>query len=173
MPTQTQRELFFREFVISLISHAKPLEIAPVHFIPKQLPVPEFKQPPQQVQVQEFTMPVPTYTIPAAPLPLTQEINLPSLSKLAELLLDQYTISIECPGPDKQLLVNKNGNITTTNISLTKEEIDAIISDFSAKTHIPLIQGTFKAVYARLLITAVVSDFVGTRFIIQKRVPAH
>jgi hypothetical protein len=45
------------------------------------------------------------------------------------------------------------------------------MSSISEQTKIPLIPGIFKAVLNNLIITAVLSDYVGTRFIIQKRSP--
>ena len=73
---------------------------------------------------------------------------------------------------NKPIIINKSGTILTTNITLSKNEIDSIIEEFSTKTRIPLIQGTFKALLGNLLITAVISEFVGTRFLIQKRLHA-
>ena len=95
----------------------------------------------------------------------------PDVGKLNLILADARVGSIECPGPNKNVLVRKDGTIQQTNLTLNKEEIKKIIDDFSEKTRIPLIGGTFKAAVGNVIMTAVISDFVGSRFIIQKRNP--
>lgn len=104
--------------------------------------------------------------------PITQIKPLSSLKRLQHFIVDNSVLSLECPGPNKPIILNKSGTIITSNISLNKQEIDSIIKEFADKTKIPVIEGTFKALLGRLLITAVISEFVGTRFIIQKRMHA-
>jgi len=99
--------------------------------------------------------------------------GLPEIGKLNALLLDPSVDGIECPGPSKNVLVRKAGMVQKTRITLNQEEIKKIIDDFSQKTRIPLIGGTFKAAYMNLIMTAVVSEYVGSRFIIQKKSPFH
>lgn len=170
------QELFFREFVTSLIMHSVPAEILKIEAQPQaqifqQIQMPRMLAAPSQF-IPLALPPVPAYAPETIPLPLTQQI-LPSMLKLNFLVADPSVSSIECPGPNKPLLVNKGGMIQATNILLTKDEVDNIIREFSEKTRIPLIQGTFKAVFGRLLVTAVISEFVGTRFIIQKRMQGY
>lgn len=176
------RELFFREFVTSLIMNSMPqVHEAPIQPI-QQTPLiqqPQFQTqaPPLQVTPAPLIRPfssqimprVPVYNMPASPLPASQQLALPSMTKLNFLVADASITSIECPGPNKPVLINRGGFIQATNIMLTKMEIDSIIQELSEKTRIPLIQGTFKAAFGQLLVTAVISEFVGTRFIIQKR----
>jgi hypothetical protein len=90
-------------------------------------------------------------------------------SKILQFLHDPAIIGIECPGPDKNILVNRLGTILPASLSLTPTEIQAILNEVSEATRIPIISGVFKALYKSLLITAVISDFTGTRFIIEKR----
>jgi hypothetical protein len=94
-----------------------------------------------------------------------------NLGKIAPMLTDPSVFSVESPGPGKNVLVNRGGTIQTSALSLSQEDIQDIMQNFSDKTRIPLIPGVFKAAYQDLVVTAVVSDFVGTRFIIQKRTP--
>ncbi|MDO8460232.1 MAG: hypothetical protein Q7S74_03930 [Nanoarchaeota archaeon] len=93
------------------------------------------------------------------------------MGRIAQILRDPAVLSVECPGPGKNVLVNKAGLIQATAIKFTKEEINEILNEFAEQTRIPLVQGMFKAAFKDILITAVVSDFVGTRFVIQKRAP--
>ena len=92
-----------------------------------------------------------------------------SLEKVRSLILNQSVSSLECPGPGKPLVITSKGVANVSNVMLGDEEISSLMKDISQRTRIPLIPGLFKAVLGSLLITAVVSDFVGTRFIIQKR----
>jgi hypothetical protein len=118
-----------------------------------------------------------------SPIPLPQQpyqptklrpghrIETVNLGKLAGVLVDPSVLSIECPGPYKNLLVNRSGSIQTSAITLTPEEINAMMHNVSEQTRIPITPGVFRAAVQDLLITAVLSDFVGTRFVIQKRNP--
>lgn len=94
-----------------------------------------------------------------------------NLGKLAKLLLDPSVLSIECPGPEKNVLINRSGKIHTSPVRLSDSEIKNILNETSEKTRIPLETGLFKAAFQDLIITAVMSEFAGTRFIIQKRNP--
>src|SRR3989344_1963039 len=52
---------------------------------------------------------------------------------------------------------------------LTGEEIDELISHFAQRARIPPIGGVFKAAIGNLIISAIISDFAGTRFHIDKK----
>ncbi len=111
----------------------------------------------------------------AAPRPrssIIQKLNIIGMSKIENLLYDPTIQTLECPGPAKQVLVYKSGVIQATNISLTNEEINKIMNEISEKARIPLIPGIFKAAIGDFIVTAVISEFVGTRFIIQKKAPS-
>ena len=100
-----------------------------------------------------------------------QRTNAMGLNRISNILGDPTVLSIECPGPTKNLLVNRAGSIQAASIVLSKEEIDSIIEEIGEKTRIPISTGVFKAAFQDFLITAVISEFVGTRFLIQKRTP--
>ena len=91
-----------------------------------------------------------------------------SLGKIDLFIKAPEIDMIECIGPEK-LLLTKSGNKTkVTQISLAESEIRAVLQKFSTATKIPLDKGIFKAQLGNLSVTAVVSDFVGSRFIISK-----
>ena len=94
------------------------------------------------------------------------------LDNINQILSNPATQSVECQGPDKPLIINTSGKIQPSQTTLSKEKIQKIIKFFSEQTHIPLVTGVFKSILGNLTITAVVSDFIGTRFIIQKKQPA-
>jgi len=93
------------------------------------------------------------------------------LGKLSPIIADPSIQIIECAGPGKNIFVRKGNSILSSRISLTEEEIKKILEEFSKESKIPLLKGVFKAAVENLLITAVISDFVESRFIIQKRNP--
>jgi len=150
----------------------KRMEIS--KFKPTQIQTPESMTPPQQ-SPQPFQpqhpQQIPGRPQPRFPTPPSQQPQIEAgLDKINQILSDPAVQSIECQGPDKSLLINK-GKVEPSPIKLSKEEVKKVTNFFSEQTHIPLVTGVFKAVLGNLNMTAVVSDFVGTRFIIQKRPP--
>lgn len=97
--------------------------------------------------------------------------NLSATEKLNILIKDPYVNEIECNGAENSLMVKKSGMNQSTQINLTIEEIYEIIAEFSQKTRIPVISGRIKAALNDLIITAVLSETLGPRFIIQKKKP--
>jgi hypothetical protein len=93
------------------------------------------------------------------------------LGKLERLIKDPSIQSIECLGPNKKILVKRYNKLNKTSIILTKQEIVEIIENFSVKAKIPVVGGILKAAVGNLIISAVVSEFVGSRFIINKITP--
>ena len=91
-----------------------------------------------------------------------------ALGKLEPLLKDTSIQSIECPGPGKNLLIKRYNKINVTKTILNQAEISSIINDFSEKARIPIVGGILKAAVGDLVISAVISEFVGSRFIINK-----
>lgn len=94
-----------------------------------------------------------------------------ALRKLEHLFKDVSIQSIECPGPSKNVLVRQYNKINVTKIILGQAEITKIINDFSEKARIPITGGILKAAVGDLIISAVISEFVGSRFIINKITP--
>ena len=103
---------------------------------------------------------------------LQVDINqLPTAEKLNFLIKDPAVTEIECVGAEQQLLVKKGGSIQRTHVKLSIEEIYQLIAEFSQKTKIPVLDGTIKAALNNLIITAVLSEMLGPRFILQKKNP--
>jgi hypothetical protein len=88
--------------------------------------------------------------------------------KIGKLLKDPTVHSIECPGPGKNLMVKRYNQVNITPNILNKDEIKSIIEDFSERARIPIVGGILKAAVGDLMISAVISEFVGSRFIINK-----
>lgn len=176
------REVFLQGFVRKLAMNSYTPEKA----IPKR----EIKKIPPQAQFHKSMMRKPALSAfhpspfqpsqRAPPVVQAQRPVLPArgvvhepvnLGKLTNLLLDPSVLSVECPGPSKNVLVNRSGAIQATGLVLTKDEINAIINEISIKTRIPTVPGLFKVAFHDLVITAVISEFVGTRFLLKKITP--
>jgi len=180
---QDQRTKFLKEFISVLIEKSRPKIRQPLirqslmqepakiilpPYIPKRSRIMKITQiPPRRRRMQKFQ-----------PVQLSQQSSMTpeetqslGLQKILPILQNPAVLSVECPGPGKNLLVNASGRIETTPTILTQNEINNALDSISEKTKIPIISGVFKAAFSNFIMTAVVSDYVGTRFIIQKKKP--
>lgn len=120
--------------------------------------------------IPQSIMQQPSSSIPIVEPDLTKP--LPSgfdLGKVNMILKDPGVSMIECPGPGKLFLVRSMGKIKNTKITLNEQEIRQVIEKFSEQARIPLATGIFKAAVGNLIITAILSEFAGSRFIITKK----
>jgi len=124
--------------------------------IPKRLKIPE--QIPPTIQSIK-------------PIPTREQID---LGKINLLIKDPTVNTIECIGPEKNLLVKRRGGEKRiTAIKLTEEEIREIIKKFSRAAKIPIEKGSFKAAVGKLIISAIISDTPGSKFLITKMSPDY
>jgi hypothetical protein len=171
------RETFMREFIFRIISEtSKNVEIfsnmpdsIDKRLYPPRLRYSELKarnslvrrpiprQPPRKVRKKVNLSKIPDDMIKAS---ITRRIN--------SLLSDPYINAVECGGPDNPVLIKRSGKIQPTNMTFSKEEIENFMNQVSEQTRIPLIPGIFKARVGKLILTAVISEFVGTRFLVQR-----
>ncbi len=125
------------------------IQIAPI------LRIPETRLPPQFA-----------YLKPTAEKEV--EIN---LEKLNPLLYDPAVNVIESNGSNQAVIVRGAMGTKPTSIILSKEEIDEIIKIFSKKSKIPANEGAVKIALGRYILSAIISEEYGSRFIIQKLPP--
>jgi hypothetical protein len=181
----TFRELFLRNFVESLIETIKPLpsikkENSTEYFVGKKEEIVGQYIPSERTVIIEPNAPnAPTQKIELKTLQPTSKKVIPVhgmkvrnpqnvFNKIIPLINNPSIISIESPGPNKNIIINKLGTIEVIPVILTKTEIDIILNDVSQKTRIPLNKGIFKVALGNLTITAVISDLVGSRFHMEK-----
>ena len=125
----------------------------------------------QQVrQVQRMRLIIPEIRLPERfnylkPIPFEAHI---SLGKLDQLIKDSEVKMIECNGHEENIIVKGEMGERKTPITLTKAEIDEIINIFSMKTKIPAHEGIYKVVFGKLVFMAIVSEAIGSKFIIKK-----
>lgn len=163
------REIFLAAFVKEVLRNAyKPEKRTEEVLQAKRFTMPKtpsmihsVKKPPQPKPLEMPLPPPPTKTP-------QQTIN---LGKITKFLMDPSVFAVECPGVGKHLLINRSGVIQTSSVTLNKEEIETLMREISQATRIPLATGLFKAAFQDLVITAILSDFIETKFMIQKRTP--
>ncbi len=119
---------------------------------------------------RKFVLRIPEPRLPETfnylkPTPTKTEIN---LGKLNPLIKDPLVKVIECNGPDEHIIVVGSMGTKPTGIILNKEEVDDIIIRFSDASKIPIHEGVFKVATGRLILSAIVSEIVGSKFIIKK-----
>ena len=113
--------------------------------------IPESKLPPHL----EYLKPVPT---------LTTGID---LFKLNPLIKDS-AVKIIIGSPDEAVSVTGTMGTKPTSIVLNKEDIDRIINVFSTISKIPANEGIYKVAVGSLVLSAIISNVVGSRFVIKK-----
>jgi len=131
-----------------------PKKVIPARKIPKKMPV---------LRIPEPRLP-PTFQY-LKPSPSNIQID---LEKLNPLIKDPLVKVIECNGPEENIIVNGSMGTKPTAIVLNKDEIDDIIKKFSSATKIPVHEGVYRAVTGRLILSAIISEIVGSKFIIKK-----
>ena len=117
------------------------------------------------------------------PMPQGQQISPPpapygrdfkpseNYGKIIPLLNDPSVSTIECQGADKPLVIIRTGQRQMTKIVLSAGEIKTILKHVSDVAHIPLLEGVFRAAVDNFSINAVISEMIGSRFVIKKATP--
>jgi len=90
------------------------------------------------------------------------------LGKIDPLIKDSKVRIIECHGAGENIVVQGSMGTKKTKIILNKEEIEKVIQKFSKETKIPTQEGVFRVVIGRLVFLAIISEIVGSKFIIKK-----
>lgn len=93
------------------------------------------------------------------------------LGKLAPLANDPNVKIIECNGPDEKIIVKGAMGTKPTRIILTKKEIASVIHTFSQSAKIPANEGIVKIAYGKFVLSAIVSEIIGSKFILRKIPP--
>ena len=127
----------------------------------------EMKRQPK-VQTRRLTIPetrLPPHLQYLKPIPRKMEID---LEKLNPLIKDPAVKVIECNGPDEHIFVRGTMGTKPTNIVLSNEEINSIIKTFSQISKIPIHVGIYRVVVGRLILSAIISEVIGSKFMIKK-----
>ena len=110
---------------------------------------------------------VPKYLQYLKPVPTDQNID---LGKLNPLVKDPQVRTIDCPGPNENVLVSGTMGTKRTGIMMNKEQISEVVEIFSKAAKIPSHEGVFKVVVGRLIFLAIISETIGSKFTIKKMI---
>jgi hypothetical protein len=141
-----------------------PIQIQPIKQNIPQKPIKTFhkeiNEPPQKFQLQ------PQKQVNV----LSPEINSTknAIDKILFLINNPQISHIECRAENTNVVIRKSGQMTRTEIILSKEEILQVIKYFSEKAKIPLIEGLLLAHVDNLEISATISESSSSSFIIKK-----
>ena len=126
-------------------------------------------------RTQSQTFKIPSLMIPELRLPQNLQYLKPTptklemdLGKLNPLIKDPMVTSIECHGTEDPVNVRGKMGIKKTKIILDKEEINQTIKKFSETAKIPIHEGVLKMAKGNLVLSAIISNVIGSKFIIKK-----
>ena len=178
-PSPEVRQQFLLEFTRTIIEtlasqQKSEISIPAEEIIPSMNIVPDKTFLPPQLARQTISFDIPSQKL----LTQNQEKISPAItietSPLKTILEDDNINAIECQGPDKQIVLRKQGATSLSQIKLSEEEIQKQIKQWSENTNTPISNGILRANNENLTITAVISDLIGSRFIlIRKPSSAH
>ncbi len=131
--------------------------------------LPKIEEKPKETAREQILKPTIMTQTSAMPSPTPEKPPIIVMDRLKAILADPAVQVINCPGPNQNILVTRLGMTQKMPISFNMNEISSFMKEVSEKTRIPLLPGLFKVIFQNMLITAVVSEFIGTKFIIEKR----
>lgn len=133
-------------------------------------PLPQSKFPIRKVHETQ----IPSYPLPQTVRGVRPVINNVSLDlgRLTPLVRDPNVSVIECNGPDEVIVVKGRMGTKPTSLSLSKEEVENVLGKISEASRIPLSEGVHKIAVGNLIVSAIISEVVGSKFIIRKMVSA-
>ena len=116
------------------------------------------------------SMVIPEPTLPAhleylKPIPSSNS-NI-DLFKLNPLLKDPM-VKVITGDSEGRVMVSGNMGTKATNIFLTKQDVERIISQFSQASKIPSREGIYRVVVGNLNFSAIISSVIGSKFVIKK-----
>lgn len=129
---------------------------------------PPIRRMPLQVEVPQTTPPIQPITPPSAPQGIHTEPS-QDYGKIIPLLNDPSVSTIECQGAGKSITIIRAGQKQMTRIVLSAGDIKNLLKKVSGTTHIPLLEGVFRAAADNFSINAVISEIIGSKFIIKKQ----
>ena len=152
---------------------SEPQKIIPKKIETRELVVAPMMQKPatRPTRNQILFIPEPTlpkhleYLKPTASSP-AENIEI-DLGKINPLLKDPAVKIIE-GSPDEKVRVMGTMGTKYTDIFLSKEEIESVINKFSELSKIPTIEGIYRVVVGNLNLSAIISEVIGSRFVIKK-----
>ena len=124
---------------------------------------------PSQTHPQLYSTIQPSMSQTSHSPPKSPSAPLASATPLKMLLEDSSINAIECQGPAKQLVLRKQGATMLSSVTLSESDIQKQIEQWSNTTDTPISNGVLRAYNENLTITAVISELIGSRFIVIRK----
>lgn len=131
---------------------------------------------PQEVVFPVVQTPAPNAFVIPSQTKITHQTSKQSLTtptQLKTILEDSSINAVECQGPNKPLVLRKQGATVLSSVTLSEAEIQKQINQWADNTNSPLTNGILRADNENLTITAVVSELIGSRFMVIRKPSAH
>ena len=162
-------------FVIQAVSPSKRIN-RPVQFIPVKQSLKAKQFTPIKPSFREIRRQQPLF-IAEPKLPAHLEYLKPIPTGKAEIdlfkinpLINDPAVRIIEGNPDEKVVVIGTMGTKPTSTILNKEDIDRIINKFSEVSKIPVNEGIYRIVVGNLILSAVISNVIGSRFVIKKMI---
>lgn len=123
---------------------------------------------PPRSHVPEIVHPKNTITPPVVPHETHVGQN-QDYGKITPLLNDPSVFTIECQGIGEPIMVIRSGQRQITKIVLNTDDIKNLLEKIADTAHIPLLEGVFRATIDNFSVNAVISEMIGSKFIIKKQ----
>jgi len=143
----------------------KPLPPLPIPRPPARPPEEEAMAPP----TAEIAYPAaPLYPAPEKREEKQSALIALDLGKINLLVKDENISVIQCDGANLPIKVTREGTVNETKIKLSEDEIKEIVQRFADRAGQALSEPIFKTQVGDLKITAIISAFAGSRFVISR-----
>lgn len=140
-----------------------------------QVPQPPMRQPLMSASPQRNMRPpipeMPPMQQMAPPEADEGEVLTQFYGKITPLLDDPSVSVIDCAGMGKPVMIIRRGQRQPSKIVLSEKDIRQVLDKVSEAAHIPLLDGVFRAAVDTFSINAVISEMIGSRFVIKKQPP--
>lgn len=155
-----KESVFFTTPVEEKIKRPVSRQVSPRPAYPTSMRVPER-------QKLEYNDALPAHLRYLKPTPTLKRVGM-DLGELNPYLEDPNIDSIEVEGENEKIYVIGKMGRKPISLVLNRDKIDAIIDKFSLEAKIPKVEGLFKVSINNLILTAMVSSVISSRFIIKK-----
>jgi hypothetical protein len=105
--------------------------------------------------------------------PTIQKIADIDFGSITPLVQNPAVNMIECPGPGKNIIVRTYNVRKPSNMQLSAEQMKDIVTQFSKKARVPLINGLFRAWIDKFLVSSIIAQGQPINFIVQKALYPH
>ena len=172
-PSSEIRQQFLLQFTRTLIETLAAQQPKEAIIAPEEIA--------QPVQIKNKTFPssqthpqISFITAPSTPQksdsqPKSLLVPATNTTLLKALLEDSSINAVECQGPAKQLVLRKQGATILSQVTLSESDIQKQIEQWSNTTNTPISNGVLRANNENLTITAVISELIGSRFIVIRK----